>query len=170
MDVECRLKEILEKNEHITQHPISNSSFQVVIHYLQYFLANLDPVCGYGAQRLVQRFIGNPHRLLLQFLSLLREIDQVDTPVMLRGHTLHEIQPLQVIHQSRNAGLIAKGGIAQFLLALPIRLPEMIQHAPLLDSDVQTGIVELLLQPAGDGYRRLPRYEAVELSLLKMVV
>jgi len=48
------------------------SSFQIIIHHLQYFFRNFDLAVGYALQCFVQSSVGNFHAMLFQLFAFRR--------------------------------------------------------------------------------------------------
>jgi hypothetical protein len=119
--------------------------FQIIVNQLQYALADINLFSRYSVERFVQGVFGNGHGLFLEPETGFGQADPVDPAVVGRGNALYQLQFFEIIHQPRDAGLVAKRRITEFLLTLSVLFPQMIKNTPLFNRDRQTGTIEPFL-------------------------
>lgn len=145
-------------------------SSQIIIHPLKHHLHHFNILPAHTYQRFVHGLVGEVEGDFLELPGSIGEAYKVDAPVCFGWNAPYQLLPLEIVDQARDAGLVAKRAVAEFLLAQTIFLPQMIQHAPLLNGDLETRLPEILLQTPRHGSRRHAVDHAVKLASFKLVV
>jgi hypothetical protein len=92
--------------------PSGAGLLEIIIHLLKDRLAGLNLFGRYAFQSLIQRPTRQIHCLLLQLPGKIRQVDPVYPSVLFGGNPPDQLEPLQVVHQTRNARLVPESRVA----------------------------------------------------------